>query len=99
MPVSMADHPLSQARVVVGLPDGLHMRPLSIFSRAAQGYVADVCLRKGDLTADAKRPLELMTLAAEHGEELWIEAHGADAEAAVARLASLFARNFEEDAE
>lgn len=75
------------------------MRPLAVFSRAAQGFSADITLRKGDQLADAKRPIELMTLAAEQGEELWIEAIGEDAEAAVSRLESLFAANFVEDAE
>lgn len=83
--------------VTVGLPEGLHMRPLSILAKAAQEYSSEVFLRKGTQTADAKRPLELMTLAADCGEEIWIEARGADAEAAVSRLASLFASNFMEE--
>lgn len=89
----------SRTCVTVGLPEGLHMRPLSILAKAANTHVAEITLRKGEQTADAKRPLELMVLAAECGEELWIEARGEDAEAAVAHLASLFASNFAEDAD
>lgn len=73
------------------------MRPLSILAKTAQGFSSDVFLRKGNQSADAKRPLELMTLAADCGEEIWIEARGTDAEAAVSRLAALFASNFTEE--
>ena len=95
----MARNSESQADVTVGLPEGLHMRPLAVLSKAAQGYAAEIRLCKGGQIADAKRPLELMTLAAECGETLSIEAHGDDAEAAVSHLASLFAANFADDAE
>ena len=95
----MARNSDSQADVTVGLPEGLHMRPLSVLSKAAQGYTAEIHIRKGGQIADAKRPLELMTLAAECGEMLSIEADGHDAEAAISHLVSLFASNFADDAE
>ena len=70
------------------------MRPLAMLAKAANTHACEIVLRKGEQTADAKRPLDLMALVAECGDELWIEATGEGADAAVAHLASIFASNF-----
>lgn len=93
----MSDNRTCRATVTVQLPDGLHLRPLTQISRVAQSFVATVVLRKGEQTADAKRPLDLMTLAAGCGDQLDVEANGDDACAVVKSLVRLFETNFVED--
>ncbi len=70
------------------------MRPLTQLARAAQSYSATVTLQKGGQTVDAKRPLDLMTLAAGCGEQLQLEAAGDDADAAVEAIVRLFESDF-----
>jgi phosphotransferase system HPr (HPr) family protein len=90
----MSDVPVCRAVVKVQHPDGLHLRPLTLLARTAQSFSATVMLQKRGQTADAKRPLDLMTLAAACGEELTVEATGTDADAAVAALVRLFESDF-----
>jgi phosphotransferase system HPr (HPr) family protein len=93
----MSDPSPRRATVTVGLPEGLHLRPLTQLSRTAQSYSSAVTLRKGDQTADAKRPLELMTLAAMCGEQIEVEVSGDDADAALEAVVRLFESNFADE--
>ena len=83
--------------VIVNLRDGLHLRPISQIARLATRYDCDVTLSNGPLTANAKSQLEMMTLNAEFGTTLVLEAAGVDAAEAVESLLRLFAANFETD--
>jgi phosphocarrier protein HPr len=80
--------------VVVKLLNGLHLGPSSQVVQMAQRFQCDIRIHMGDRTIDAKSMLDLMTLAAAHGAELQIEAHGEDCEAAVAALVGLFDNDF-----
>ncbi len=90
----MSDVLLRRATVTVQLPDGLHLRPLTQLARLAQSFASTTTLQKGDQIVDAKRPLDLMTLAATCGEQLELEARGDDADAAVEAIVALFESNF-----
>ena len=90
----MSDVPVRRATVTVRLPEGLHLRPLTLLSRTAQEFASTVTLRKGDQVVDAKRAIELMMLAAACGERLELEACGVDADAAVEEVVRLFESNF-----
>ncbi|HMI87708.1 MAG TPA: HPr family phosphocarrier protein [Polyangiaceae bacterium] len=79
------------------LEAGLHARPANLFVRVASSFVAVIEVRKGERRADAKNILEVLTLGATNGDILEIAAVGEDAEAAVAALAMLVARNFDAD--
>lgn len=86
--------PIWKRDVVVGLVNGLHLTPSSQIVQVAQKFTCRLVIRKGDRVADGKSMLDLMQLAAEHGESLELEAEGDDAENAIAAIAELFARNF-----
>ena len=90
----MSDTPIRRASVTVRLPEGLHLRPLTQLSRLAQSFSSEIVLRKGSRSADAKRPLELMTLAAMCGEPLELEVRGTDADAAAEAVVRLFESDF-----
>jgi phosphotransferase system HPr (HPr) family protein len=79
---------------VVANPNGLHMRPASLIAKLANQYESRIELVRGNERVDGKSMLEIVTLVAEHGTNLTIEAFGPDAEAAVESLAELFASKF-----
>jgi phosphocarrier protein len=73
---------------------GLHLRAAQRFARLAQQYRAKVWVHRRDRIADGKSILDLMTLAAECGARLDLEARGADAEEVLAALVALVAQSF-----
>lgn len=89
--------PTCTRSVVVGLESGLHLTPSSQIVQLAQKFSSEVLIRKGSKSADGKSMLDLMQLAAEHGETVQLEARGEDAEEAILAIARLFERNFNLD--
>lgn len=77
-------------------PEGVHARPADMIAKMAQRYRSQVSITKGSLKIDAKSILSILTLVAECGTELRLEAQGPDAQDAVDGIAELFARNFDE---
>jgi phosphotransferase system HPr (HPr) family protein len=75
---------------------GLHARPATRIVEIANRHAAQITLRVGDLTANAKSVLSLLALAAPPGTELAIEAVGEDEADAVAALAQLIESGFGE---
>ncbi|MEX0701041.1 MAG: HPr family phosphocarrier protein [Planctomycetales bacterium] len=88
--------PVCRATVSVTQAEGLHLRPLSLIAEAARRYGAAVHLHNGTRSADAKNVLDLMTLNAQQGAELVIEARGRDAQPALDELLRLFQSDFPE---
>lgn len=69
---------------------GLHARPASIFSKAAEEQPLSVTISKpGGDPVDASSVLMLMTLGAEHGDEVVLEADGDDADRVLGELADI----------
>src|SRR5579872_4153617 len=89
--------PTCTREVVVELENGLHLGPSSQIVQLAQKFGCELLIRKGDRTVDGKSMLDLLTLAAEHGTVLVLQARGADAQSALEAVAALFERNFVAD--
>jgi phosphotransferase system HPr (HPr) family protein len=89
--------PTCTREVVVNLENGLHLGPSSQIVQLAQKFSSELSIRKGDRTVDGKSMLDLLTLAAEHGTVLELEARGADAALALEAISALFERNFASD--
>ncbi len=86
----------SNRLVTVTNPQGLHARPADMFVRLAMQFESTIeIVRDGD-RFDGKSILSLMTLAAEQGTQLLLQAIGPDADEALAALAELFRRGFDE---
>ena len=83
--------------VTVNLEEGLHLRPYSIIAQAVRDLDCDVRISNGELTVDAVNVLDLMTLNANHGTVLQLEASGVDAAEAVQSLVRMFETNFADD--
>lgn len=85
------------SKVKITNRQGLHARPAMDFVQAASGFASDVRVRNNDEDADGKSVMELMMLAATQGTEIEVICVGDDAEAALAHLASLIKRGFDEE--
>jgi len=86
----------ASAEFVVGNQLGLHVRAAAMVVRTMSPFSSKVTIRAGDSEADARSVLDLLTLSASKGTRIVVEAEGDDAEAAVATLGDLIARNFSE---
>jgi phosphocarrier protein len=86
----------AHARVRIANARGLHARAAALFAKTAQGFSAEVRVRKADLEVDGTSIMDLMMLAAGPGSVLEILAEGADQDAAVAALTRLVDAHFYE---
>ena len=82
--------------VVVGIEQGLHARPADLVAREARKWQSRIELVAERQRADGKSILDRLTLAAESGTRLVVEATGPDAREAVEAIGGLFDRNFTE---
>lgn len=80
--------------VVVSLEQGLHARPADLFAREARRWQSRIEVVGNAQRVDGKSILDLLTLAAEAGTRLVVEATGPDAREAVDAIGSLFEHNF-----
>lgn len=87
-PTPRPEHPVRQAVEIVH-EVGLHARPAAQFVKAAGGFTAQVTVRRGERTANARSLLQVLKLEAGQGAEVVIEADGPDAEDAVATLTGM----------
>jgi phosphocarrier protein len=76
---------------------GLHARAAAKFVKLADQFVAEVTVVKGDTAVSGRSIMGLMMLAAAPGTEIELRAVGADAGAALAAIAELVERKFDED--
>jgi phosphoenolpyruvate-protein phosphotransferase len=76
-------------------PDGLHARPAAVLAACARRFQAETRLRRGDSVANARSVVAIMGLSTRNGDEVLIEARGADAAAARAALSELLVKGGE----
>ena len=87
------------AKAVVGICNqrGLHARASAKFVKLASAYEAEVRVTRDGATVDARSIMGLLMLGAGAGCDVIIEGEGPDAAEAVAALADLVNRKFDED--
>jgi len=85
----MADEAIRRQLEVIN-PLGLHARPAALVVKLANQFQSDIELIRGEQRVDAKSVLHLMTLAAEQGTNLVLEARGQDAMLAADAIEQLF---------
>lgn len=76
---------------------GLHARASAKFVKLATGFDADIHVIRDGVTVNALSIMGLLMLGAGNGCTIEIMARGVEAQAAVAALAELVARRFDED--
>lgn len=92
--IEMKENPSYSEDVLVNLDHGLHLVPCSKIAELARSHDCEIRIHKQDHTVDAKAVFDLMTLRADQGTELTIEAEGPGAEVAVRGLVDLFENDF-----
>ena len=76
---------------------GIHARPAGMIANTASRFVCDIRIAKDKMEVNAKSIMGIMTLAAGKGTGITVIANGADEAAALAAIADLFLRKFDED--
>ena len=84
---------MKEFKHVITDPLGMHARPAGMMVKAVAGYASKITITAPTGTADAKRLMALMRLAAKQGMELTITVEGADEEKAAAELQAFLAEN------
>lgn len=87
---------IARRQVVITNTYGLHLRPAEKFVGLAAKFTSNVRILFRGRAYNGKSILDLMTLNAECGASLEVEASGPDADVAVAELAALVLARFHE---
>lgn len=88
--------PAAETDIVLTNEVGLHARPAAVLARTVSTLDAEVSIRFGDKTADARSVLALLGLAARKGDRLTVSARGAQAAQAIQRVRQLVDDDFGE---
>jgi phosphocarrier protein FPr/phosphocarrier protein len=83
--------------IEITAPHGIHARPAARIVALLRPYAAEVALRNGDRSANARSATSLLALAAKHGQQIDARATGPDADAALAALAAFALNRFGDD--
>ncbi len=73
------------------------MRPADMLVKTAGRFTSNIVIERAGQRVDCKSILGILTLGATQGSELKIMADGPDAKQAIAEIASLFDRSFDEE--
>ena len=84
---------MKEFKHVINDPMGMHARPAGMLVKAVAGYASKITVTAPTGTADAKRLMALMRLAAKQGMELTISIEGPDEEKAATELQAFLAEN------
>ena len=84
---------MKEFKHVINDPMGMHARPAGMLVKAVAGYASKITVTAPTGTADAKRLMGLMRLAAKQGMELTISIEGPDEEKAATELQAFLSEN------
>jgi phosphocarrier protein HPr len=76
---------------------GIHARPASMIVQCASQFVSEIWLEKDGMKANAKSIMSVMMLAAACDSVISLIAKGKDEAAAIAAIAELFEKKFNEE--
>lgn len=95
--VNVMNEQIVRRLVVITNEQGLHARPAQLMARLALQFESIIDLVRDSQRVDAKSILHMLTLGADQGTELIIEAKGPDAEEALDALVRLVESEFVSD--
>ena len=84
---------MKEFKHVIADPLGMHARPAGMLVKAVAGYASKITITAPTGTADARRLMGIMRLAAKQGMELTFTVEGADEEKAATELQAFLAAN------
>ncbi len=86
---------MKQEKVTLTNPAGLHARPGKQLVQLAKGFESDVTLIKADTRYNAKSLMKILQAGLSQGDELTVEASGADEDKALQEIVD-YIKNLEE---
>jgi len=72
--------------ITISIPSGLEARPVALLVQAASRFESKITIESGAKTVNAKSIMGMMTLGLAAGEDVTVNADGADEESAVAEI-------------
>jgi len=84
---------MKEIKYVITDPLGMHARPAGMLVKAVAPYESKITVTAPTGTADAKRLMALMRLAAKQGMELTVTIEGADEDKAAQELQAFLSAN------
>ena len=84
---------MKEFKHVINDPLGMHALPAGMLVKAVAPYTSKITITAPTGTADARRLMALMKLAAKQGMELTVTVDGADEETAAAELKAFLEAN------
>ena len=84
---------MKEFKHVIADPLGMHARPAGMLVKAVAPYASKITVTAPTGSADAKRLMALMRLAAKQGMELTVTIEGADEEKAAVELQAFLEAN------
>jgi len=85
--------------LVVQNRSGIHARVGTMIVQRCKNFVSDIRLRNGNVIADCRSVLDLLSLGASNGTTVHLEVVGEDAAEVVDMITALFEARFNEDEE
>lgn len=76
-------------KLLIDIPAGLHLRPISVLCNRAIDFKATVTIRLGDKSVNAKSVLGVLSACAKHGDEIELICEGSDEAEALKVLSNM----------
>jgi phosphotransferase system HPr (HPr) family protein len=89
--------PALKRTVTMANRQGMHLRPAMLIVTEARKFDARIVISRGLHSVEATEIYEVLSLAAERGDQLTLEGSGNQAQAAVEAIEQLFLRKFDEE--
>lgn len=83
---------IAKIKLTVKNKQGLHARPAALFVQVANRFESNITVVRDDERVNGKSIMGILMLGAEQGSEIILEADGKDADAALAELERILAR-------
>ena len=77
---------MTKKNIQIKLESGLEARPVALLVQEASKYESTIYIQSGDKKVNAKSIMGMMTLGLAAGENVTVNAEGADEESAVAEI-------------
>ncbi|MBQ8798110.1 MAG: HPr family phosphocarrier protein [Lachnospiraceae bacterium] len=72
--------------ITISIPSGLEARPVALLVQVASRFDSKITIESGEKTVNAKSIMGMMTLGLAAGEQVTVNADGADEENAIAEI-------------
>ena len=90
---------MAEKTVTVRNRAGIHARPAALIAQTANKFSSEITIERDSTVINAKSIMGVITMAAGYNTELLVKAVGADEEAAVEAIYTLFENKFEDETE